>query len=333
MNARHLRMASRFAMHRFRSLHPFEVQASLMNACNLRCVYCRCPDTRTDLLTKEQWTRIIKQLAAVGTIRIKFQGGEPTLRPDFKELSAASRAAGIITAVITNGTRIAAQPDLLDHLDEVVFSLDAVTPEIHDRLRGQGTHADVVRAIGLAAVRAVRTFVVMVVNRANLHELDAMLEFCEARAVRMHAQPVVFDGKYFDPSADHLALTAEETRDMYQRLARWREQGRAVMFSAATYRHTADWPEPAILRKRSEGVSSCMAGKCYIHIEPNGDVHPCAAHCASLTPKNILTDGFEAALLHVTRHDCGDCGIAYLNERKAVFGLRPSAVLSVLRQP
>ena len=51
MNARHLRMASRFAKHRLRALHPFEVQASLMNACNLRCVYCRCPDTRTSLLT------------------------------------------------------------------------------------------------------------------------------------------------------------------------------------------------------------------------------------------------------------------------------------------
>ena len=47
--ARHVRFAARFAAHRFRALHPFEVQAAVINACNLRCVYCRCPDEKIDL--------------------------------------------------------------------------------------------------------------------------------------------------------------------------------------------------------------------------------------------------------------------------------------------
>ena len=80
------RMATRFLAHRFRPLHPFEVQAVLVNRCNLKCVYCRCPEIRTEEMTTEQWIQVIRGLGRLGTMRIKFQGGEPTLRTDFSEL-------------------------------------------------------------------------------------------------------------------------------------------------------------------------------------------------------------------------------------------------------
>ncbi len=75
-----------------------------------------------------------------------------------------------------------------------------------------------------------------------------------------------------------------------------------------------------------------MAGKSYIHIEPNGDVHPCAFHGADFAPKNIIKDGLEEALRHTRRHNCGDCFTVYLNERKAVFGLKPAALREVIRR-
>jgi len=75
-----------------------------------------------------------------------------------------------------------------------------------------------------------------------------------------------------------------------------------------------------------------MAGRFYIHIEPNGDIHPCAQHNASFTPKNIVRDGLEDALGHVQQHDCGNCFSAYLNERKGLFALRPNALLEMARR-
>ena len=78
--------------------------------------------------------------------------------------------------------------------------------------------------------------------------------------------------------------------------------------------------------------SSCMAGRYYIHLDANGDVHPCGLHTGTFRAKNLLRDGFEAALLHARRHDCGDCCLAYLNERKAVFGLHPRALIEVIRR-
>ena len=119
---------------------------------------------------------------------------------------------------------------------------------------------------------------------------------------------------------------------MHRRLAAWKRQGRPLVFSAQAYEHAATWPDYAVSTTRTVGESSCMAGKSYVHIEPNGDVHPCGHHGDGLRPKNIITDGLEEALRHVQRHHCGDCWTVSLNERKAVFGLQPSALWEVVRR-
>ena len=328
----HLRMAARFASGRLRELHPFEVQAALLNACNLKCVYCKCPEIATRLLTTEQWREIVRGLARLGTLRIKWQGGEPTLRPDFRELCAESQRHGIRTAVVTNGLAIAGNASLLDHLDEVVVSLDSPRAEVNDALRGDDVFARATRAMALARERGVRVFVNMVLTQRNLPDLEAMLAFCEERGAKLNAQPVSFGRIFYDDRARELGLTAEQTLEVHRRLAGWKRQGRAVMFSAAAYEKVHGWPDPLTLTAASEGESGCMAGRDYVHIEPNGDVHPCVMHGARFEPMNIVRDGLEPALRHVRRHDCGDCWSAYLNERKLAFGLRPQALLEIVRR-
>jgi MoaA/NifB/PqqE/SkfB family radical SAM enzyme len=333
IRARHLRLAARFAAHRWRALHPFEVQAALLNACNLRCAYCRCPDEQTRVLTTAQWLEIIRGLAALGTMRIKFQGGEPTLRRDFRALCAAARAAGIVTAVVTNGLAIAADPTLLDELDEVVFSLDSPDAARNDAQRGPGVHAQVTRALDAACARRLPTFINMVVTRDTLGDIDAMLDFCAARGVGLHAQPVVFGRRYYDDAARPLAPTRDQIVAMHRQLAAWKRAGRPIMFSAASYEQVTTWPDHDQLTTPSAAPSACMAGRFYVHLEPNGDVQPCTMYeDAAFTPRNAVRDGLEAALRHVRTHHCGDCFVVYLNERKALFGLRPSTLLEVLRR-
>src|SRR5688572_5121395 len=108
--ATRLQIATRFARHRFAKVHPFEIQAVLQNACNLRCAYCTCPYLDSTTLSTEQWIDLIGKFRSVGTMRIKWQGGEPTMRPDFGELCAAVKAHDIICAVVTNGIALARKP-------------------------------------------------------------------------------------------------------------------------------------------------------------------------------------------------------------------------------
>ena len=303
----------------------------MLNACNLKCAYCLCPEIKTKVLTTEQWCDIIGGLTALGTMRIKFQGGEPTLRPDFHELCRESQANGMVTAAITNGIATASQPALLDHLDELIVSLDAPVSERGDRQRGPGSHDAAVRTIDCAQQRGIRTFVNMVLTRETVPYLERMLEFCEQRGVLLNAQPVMFGSDWFDDRARDMALTPEQRRTSHQQMVDWKRQGRGLMFAASVYQKVADWPDTDnLLTVRSQGESACMAGKFYIHTEANGDVRPCVQHGGSLQPKNIIKDGLADAIRHVQRHDCGDCFTAYLNERKNLFDLRPGVLLEMI---
>ena len=330
LSRRQLRTAFVFASRRLREIHPFEVQASLTNRCDYRCVFCACTKSPQDEMDTKGWQAAIRELGRHGTLRIKFQGGEPTMRTDFRQLCAAAREAGIIASVVTHGGRIAADPSLLDHLDEVVFSLDSVNAEIHDSIRGQGSHARLMRALDLARERRLRVFVNMVACQPTLAGMADLLRFCEERGVGFHAQPLNLGWRYADNGQRELALTDAQIRVMHTTLAGWKREGRSVMFAAETYRRVADWPDYETFTRRSAGPSTCMAGRCYLHIEPNGDVHPCGIHEADFEPRNLLVDGFSTAVRHARHHNCADCWIAYLNERKALFGLRSYAVRAFL---
>lgn len=332
IRSRHVKLAQQFLAHRWKTLQVFEVQASVLNACNLDCAYCKCPESVTRVMTTAQWRTIIDELAGLGVMRIKFQGGEPTLRKDFGELCAASKDHGIITSVTTNGQRTAAEPVLLDRLDEVVFSLDATDPALNDAQRGKGSHERVMQSIRHARSRSLRIYVNMTVTRRTLTELEPMLDFCENLGIGFNAQPVMFDWGYADQSAQEMSLSDRQIREMHRQMVTWKRQGRRLMFSANTYQRVIDWPDYRLWRRIESGPSRCMAGRFYVHIEPNGDIIPCGFHAGTFEPVNALDSGVAAALNNARSHNCADCGMAYLNERKALFGLKPFAIWELLRR-
>lgn len=268
----------------------------------------------------------------MGTIRIKFQGGEPTMRPDFAELCWEARNAGMITSTVTNGREIVSKPELLDPLREVVVSLDSLRPEVNDYLRGEGAYEGAMTAIDLALQKGLKTYVNMALCQINLKELESMLIFCESKGMKMNAQPIKFGVEYYDDGARKLALAPSEIREFHLQIVRWKRRGRGVMFSAASFLKALDWPDLTRNSLQSEGHSRCMAGKFYFHINPNGDVIPCIPHGAIFAPKNILKDGLVEALHHVRHHNCGDCWSPYLNERKALFKLHPAALIEYFRR-
>ena len=333
MPVNRLQIASRFARHRFAKLHVFEVQAVLLNDCNLRCSYCACPDLGGATLSTEQWIDLLAKFRAAGTLRIKWQGGEPTIRRDFSLLCEVVRSHDIICAVVTNGIAIARNPELLTHLDEVVVSVDSATPEHHDRQRGTGTHALAMRAIDEARSRGRRVYVNMVVTKDTQHEVPAMLHFCEQRQIGLNVQPAMFSRTYQRREAAHLGLSVAEEQALERQLAAWRREGRPLMFAAEAYEQAARWPDYTAPTASSAEPSNCMAGRFYVHVEPNGDVFPCVLQGSpGFVPQNVVRDGFEAAVLHAREHHCADCFLPYLNERKALFALRPAAVLAWIKR-
>ena len=322
----------RFLRHYPQNIRPYEVAAQLWNDCDQRCIYCRCPEVQTELMTTAQWIGILRDLRRLGTLRIKFQGGEPTIKPDFLEICWEARNLGIITSVVTNGLQVARQPELLDPIMEVVVSLDSLRREVNDFMRGEGAYEGARRTLELSLEKGHKTYVNMALCRKNFEDLEAMLAFCENKGIRMNAQPIKFGVEYYDEGARELALSSDQIRDFHRRMIEWKKQGRSIMFSARSFQKALDWPDLTQNAIKSEGCSYCMAGKYYFHIDPDGDVIPCIPNVADFTPKNILKDGLVEALKHVRRHNCGDCWSPYLNERKDLFNLKPTAILEFFRR-
>jgi radical S-adenosyl methionine domain-containing protein 2 len=127
------------------------VNLHLLRECNYRCVHCFATfaDVGTSLPTAE-WERLIDLLLVVGTEKITFAGGEPTLHRDLGRLLGYAKTRGVVTGVVTNGARLAALLDAhRDDLDWVGLSVDSASEEVQAQLgRGNGGH--VRRAVELA---------------------------------------------------------------------------------------------------------------------------------------------------------------------------------------
>ncbi|MEO8436058.1 MAG: radical SAM protein, partial [Pyrinomonadaceae bacterium] len=135
---------------------PRRLTVELTNICNLHCSYClRDEDalyhSPADFLPVELFARIARDARdSMGIEQVMFTGGEPTLHPDFGKLLAAVAGLDLKCSFVTNGWHFErVWPLLIEHREAVThvsFSLDGATREAHDRWRGEGSFARVVRA-------------------------------------------------------------------------------------------------------------------------------------------------------------------------------------------
>jgi len=114
------------------------LRISVTDRCNFRCVYCM-PEAGLDwlpkqeILTYEEITEVVRQLAPLGLRRLRITGGEPTIRPDLVKLIAMLKAVPLIEdiALSTNGVKLPAMARELAAagLDRVNISADSLRPD------------------------------------------------------------------------------------------------------------------------------------------------------------------------------------------------------------
>lgn len=158
------------------------VRISLTDACNLRCVYCM-PEQMTfrpreELLTDDELRRLIGLFGAVGFRKIRFTGGEPTLRTALVDLVRhATRTPGIESVgLTTNGVlldRLAA-PLRDAGLRSVNLSLDTLDPEKFRRITRWGRLEAVLAGLDAAARAGLRIKLNAVVSRGTNDREDVV---------------------------------------------------------------------------------------------------------------------------------------------------------------
>lgn len=138
----HLELAERRA-----GALPPSVNYHLWQPCNMRCSFCFATfhDVVAEVLPKghlprEEALQVVRILGARFR-KITFAGGEPTLCPWLLDLITEAKAAGAVTMLVSNGTRLTHDylGALRGHLDWLTLSLESASADTHRRL-GRAVH-------------------------------------------------------------------------------------------------------------------------------------------------------------------------------------------------
>ncbi len=136
-----------------------DLRLSITDRCNFRCVYCMDPDFRympkQQLLSLEEYLRLVRICLTLGITKLRITGGEPTLYPKLSDLVREIGRMNVQDVAITSNGSLFDKMPLeqwrRDGLHRVTFSLDSLRPErVQAITRTESTPTSVIRAIQLA---------------------------------------------------------------------------------------------------------------------------------------------------------------------------------------
>ncbi len=162
------------------------LRVSVIDRCNLRCIYCMPRGTpidwiaHKDLLSIDEFERLIRVSVGLGVQKVRLTGGEPLLRPGILGLIPKIAAMGGVKdlALSTNGLLLSRYAEDLKAagLMRLNISLDTINPERFGMMTGGGDLSSVLSGIE-AAKRAgfwpikINTVVIQGINDLEISDL------------------------------------------------------------------------------------------------------------------------------------------------------------------
>lgn len=282
LNARRLHEAAEGLLP---TLGPQSVGVVLTNACNLNCITCwsysplrrELPtvDWRRRRLTRDLLQPLFADLAALNTERVIFTGGgDPLAHPEFCDIAADAKAAGLKITLISNLTLVrdrdrflAARPDTIlanfscgDAATYAAFHPNR-SPADYDRL------LDTLRAVRQAGAQLKLVFVVCAVNAhilpqavAIAAELGASLQFKRV-SITDETRPI--------------DLTEEHRAALLAELPSLRAQAHASGVAANWEVFAAELRGDRSSAAPTAQETGCWAGHYYARVTASGDLYFC----------------------------------------------------------
>ncbi len=146
-------------------------------ACNMRCLHCgtSAGKKRSDELTTEEALDLIDDLVKEGSQEIMLSGGEPLMRPDWRDLAKRVVSNGARVYMISNGMLVTEKivDDFIDlGFTNIGISFDG-TKKTHNYIRQNEKSFDLATgALKIMANKGMRSCAVTQVSNINLNELD-----------------------------------------------------------------------------------------------------------------------------------------------------------------
>ena len=173
--------------------HMRKLRVSLLEACNLRCLYCMPLKPQfmspSNYLEPEQIINICEQMVSFGVEQIRVTGGEPTIRKEFKEIMLGLSKLNLEKLSITsNGLLLEEHLPLLKQVNcnHINISLDSLNEDRFNQLtRSQGfqkVFRSIIRAKDMGFEVKINTVVMF---GKNHDELLDFVRFAEQTAIEV----------------------------------------------------------------------------------------------------------------------------------------------------
>lgn len=283
---------------------PLSGTFELTPRCNMNCRMCyiRMSDQemreRGREKTAEEWIAMGKECVSRGMLLLLLTGGEPFLRPDFREIYTELKKLGLIISINTNGTLI----------DESVMEWLAKDPpaRINVTLYGgnEKTYDHLCRYPGYrAACEAIDRMVEAGMNvninasftKYNIGDMEQIISFAKKRNLRVNSATYMFP-----PVRNASGIVDEEVRFTPEECAQARfqsmmlqlseEERKAVSEAIRQGRFVPPLEDSDCDRSSGEKMG-CMAGRSAFWITWDGRMTPCGMMNAPVTYP--FENGFE----------------------------------------
>ncbi|MFW7381222.1 MAG: GTP 3',8-cyclase MoaA [Oligoflexus sp.] len=135
------------------------IRLSITDVCNFRCVYClpngyQKPCHGKQQLQRHEIRRLMTTFATMGVKKIRITGGEPTIRPDFLDITRDLAAIdGVeVLALTTNGFKLSkrVQDYYAAGIRQLNVSIDSLRSEHFKNMTGRNHLGEILKGLELA---------------------------------------------------------------------------------------------------------------------------------------------------------------------------------------
>ncbi|MFH1810510.1 MAG: radical SAM protein [Pseudomonadota bacterium] len=270
----------------------------LTDRCNGKCVACPIHQTGgTHQLSLDQIVQIRKEASRLGTMMVLLSGGEPLMHPDILSIINELENKGRMRVNLsTNGSLVNAEMARqlgAVNLTSICVSVESPSREVHDALRGMGSHEEALQAVRLLREHAPGLKVslgttITARSLGTLSKMPALARDLGAHAVRVQLVRDGFEQEGLEPEIfNKLKIAPGSAMTLRSELGQ-------LLVQADTHHIRTDSKEYMDdLCRAIEGHRhmTCVAGDLICSVTARGTIRPCPASDVELP----LQHGLQAA--------------------------------------
>ena len=284
------------------------LRISVIDRCNLRCVYCMPEEglesiPHEEILTYEEILRICETVSQLGIKKIKITGGEPLVRKDIVNLIRDIKNLDKIEQVTltTNGILLY---DMLDDLydagiDAINISLDTLKEDNFKQITRRDGLEKVLMAIDKTYNLGIRVKInCLAIRDFNINELADIANFAKDREIDVRfieLMPIGFGKKYTQIDNDEILSILESNFGTFEPVTEKRGNGPAKYYKNKDMKGCIGF----ISAISHEFCESCNR----IRLTSNGFLKLCLHYNKGIDLKAPIRSGISDEDLKVLIHD------------------------------